>query len=130
MAHRLQLRGYPSVVINMLMAELTEAGVLDDRQFAKLWAHARARVARGSRSIAQELLSRAIPRPFVTEALTELGRTYDERAAARALVERRLARYRHEPPAVQWRRLSAQLARRGFPTEIIEDVLQQCLKRS
>ena len=127
MARRLQLRGYPSVVINALMAELTASGALDDRQFARLWAHARAHAWHGFRSIAQELSSHAIPRPMIAETLAELGRTYDDRAAARALVERRLTRCRHETQAVQWRRLSAQLARRGFPPDIIEETLRRCL---
>ena len=128
MANRLKLRGHPSAVINTVLAELTTAGALNDRQFAVLWARSRAHALRGSRRIAQELLRHGIARPLIAETLVGLRDEYDERAAARELVERCLARARQATLPTQWRRLAGRLARRGFPAEVIEDVLHQCLQ--
>ena len=114
-------------MIEALTAELTAAGQLDDRAFARLWARSRVTAFRGARLIAQELAQRGVARPVITETLAALGRGQDEGTTARAFVERRLARYRKEPVPVQWRRLSYQLARRGFHADTIETVLQQCL---
>ena len=129
LAHRLELRGYPADAINTLLNEFTASGALDDRRFALLWARSRALSQRGSRRIAQELQLRGVAQPLIAETLTALSREHDEPAAARAVVERGLARLRREPWQVQWRRLSQQLARRGYATNIIEDVLRQCLQR-
>ena len=128
MANRLKLRGHPSAVINTVLAELTTAGALNDRQFAVLWARSRAHALRGSRRIAQELQCHGVAKPLIAETLNILAGEYDEAAAARALVERRMNRCRHEPRAVVWRRFSAQLARRGYPMNVIEDVLTEQLR--
>ena len=128
MTTRLQRRGYPAAVINMVMEALTQRGALNDRQFATLWARSRAMSAHGSRAITRELSAHGIAPPIIADTLTALRSDYDERAAAHQFAERRLARYRCESVPTQWRRLSAQLARRAFPGDIIEDVLRQCLK--
>ena len=128
LAGRLRLRKFPADVIQTVIAELTRAGELNDRQFAVLWARSRARGFRGSPLIARELSEHGVARPVIAETLAALQREYDEREAAREFVEGRRARYRREPLFVQRRRLSQQLARRGFTMEIIEDVMQQCLR--
>lgn len=127
MARRLQCRGYPSAVIQAIIADLTAAGALNDRQFAVLWARSRAHHLRGSRRIAQELQQHGVAEPLIDETMRVLAREHDEASAARAFVERRLPRYHLEPPQARWRKLSQQLARRGFSSDIIEDALHQCL---
>lgn len=111
----------------MVLEECAAAGAVDDRRFARLWSRSRATTVRGTRLIAQELAQRGVARPIIREALTELAQEYDEAAAARAFVEKRQARYRREPVPVQWRRLEAQLGRRGFTPEVIDEVLRACL---
>ena len=126
---RLQLRGHPSAVIHQVATILEARGELKDRQFARLWAESRLRSYCGPRRIALELTQRGVARPIVTQALAQLGEACDERAVAQAFIVRRLERQQHASCAVQWRRLSGQLARRGFAPDLIEDVLRTCLKR-
>jgi len=126
---RLRAREYPAAVVTQVMQELKRAGIVDDRQFALVWARSRASSLHGSRRIAQELLRRGVSRDIVQATVAQVGRDYDERDAAKAFLARRVRRYQRFSRQVQWRRLSAQLARRGFSGDVIEDALTTCVGR-
>ncbi len=126
---RLTRHGYPAAAVEMVVQELTTQGAVDDRQFARLWVAARVRAHRGSWLIARELTQQfGIAPALVADVLQPLASGPAELMRARAFVERRAPRYARTPRETQWRRLSQQLARRGFSADIIDETLHACLK--
>ena len=107
-----------------------ELGYLDDRGYAEAFVRERVRFKpRGRPRLVSELLARGIDRDTaeraVTETLAEEGMS--ERVLLREAAERRAGALRHLEPEAARRRLSSYLARRGFRTGDIREVVAELL---
>lgn len=114
LATALARRGTPDDVIAEVLDRFTDVGLIDDAAFATAWVQSRQR-GRGlaRRRLAQELHTRGVDAALVRDALDQLD-PEDERAAARALVERRLPALAALERDAIVRRLVGMLARKGY----------------
>ncbi len=123
---RLRRRGFDPVLVEGVVAALESVGLVDDREFAKLWADERVRLRPvGPRRLTQELLSKRVPREIVYELVRE---TYEEHREL-DLARRALAKRARRPKSDQWKRERARmqtfLVRRGFSYETAAQVLRE-----
>jgi regulatory protein len=123
---RLTSAGYRSDLVDIVIARLTDLGVLDDLTFARDWLRSRDRARpRGERALRAELRAKGIPDATVATVLDDrrvkdemAGRTTDEEAAARLLERRRAMLLRSGGPREVRQRAYALLVRNGFGSEL------------
>ncbi len=115
----LSARDLDPAAVSAAVAELTEAGYLDDARYARLFTEDKRRLEQwGNGRIRGALLARGIEREVVDSALTEGD---DELSRALALLEQRFP----EPPQERQGRQRALgfLLRRGYEPELARDAL-------
>jgi regulatory protein len=123
LARRLRRRGAPADVAGAVVADLETRGYVNDGAFAAAWAESRARGRGfGRERLRQELLARGIARPLAEAAIARAFEETDELARAQLAATRRLAALRGAPDRTI-RRLHDYLRRRGYPGEVVRQVL-------
>ncbi len=123
---RLLRRGYLPGEIDAVVARLTASRYLDDAEYARAWARARAhRRSVGPERLAKELRARGIAEAEISNALDEALAGTSAREIAEAAAARKLKGLGGLSPTVARRRLAAHLTRLGFAVEI---VLELCRK--
>ncbi len=127
---RLLLKGARAEHADAAVARLTEAGFLDDAEFARQVA--RSRVAgRGDsrRRVAQVLAQKGVARDVVDEAVAEVfaDEGVDEDALVEAAARKRVRTLGAVDAATRRRRLYAFLARRGHDGSAIRRVMDRVL---
>jgi len=119
---RLKRYGYSEPVINATMEEVKNAGLIDDKKFAVMFAQDRLNLAKkGKRVIFIELLRKGVPKSDVEEALKKIN---DETEVAKKLIEKYKNRYARLEPKKRKKKLYDLLLRRGFTFKTIEDVMR------
>lgn len=130
---KLREKEFSDEEISRVIQDLRQAGLLDDREFARLYI----RNARTLRPAAAPLLRRkllllGITRTVADEILGEELTSADQKQTARDLAAGFVARARgtrsDEPLDKLRARLTGFLGRRGFPWETINDVIREALK--
>ncbi len=125
----LESRGVPADVAEEVLDRFEEVRLVDDTGFAQAWAESRQRSGRSSRVIAQELRTKGVDADTVAETIAGLESDADLQSA-RAFAEKRAASMRGLEPAVRYRRLAGALARRGFPSHVVSQVLREVTQES
>ncbi len=127
LADKLAKREVPDEVASELLDRFAEVGLIDDSAYARQWVESRHR-SRGlaPRALAQELRRKGVGDEEVKEALEQIGED-DQRAAARALVERKLRSMSGLDPQVATRRLAGLLARKGYAAGLAFSVVREAL---
>lgn len=109
-------------VVERTVALLQSEGLLNDAAFAQQWRDSRERRKPRSQSMIQrELKRRGVAEDIVNDALEG----FDSHAAAHAAAVRYAARQADNGRAVFDRRVGAFLGRRGFPSDVIRQTLEQ-----
>src|SRR3954468_21003019 len=110
-----------------VLDRFTEVGLVDDEAFAQAWVDSRHR-GRGlaKRALSAELRRRGVDEGVLREAVDAVSDA-DERAAAAALVERKLRAMSTLPRDVQTRRLIGMLGRKGFGSGVAVSVVREAL---
>jgi len=122
LSRRLRQAGFPPSAVETALARLERVGLVDDRVFTRYWVENREEFRpRGHRMLRWELRQKGVPDQIIDEMLAPL----DEAASASRLARRRAPRLRHLDEVAFHRRLSAYLARRGFPYTTIADVVRK-----
>lgn len=117
---RLVRRGYAADEIEAVVARLIASRYLDDVEYARAWARARAhRHSLGPVRLVRELRSKGIPEAEISRAVREAFGERDAREAAEAAAGRKVQELRGVPPEVARRRLGGFLTRKGFAVEIV-----------
>lgn len=123
---RLRQKDYEPETIDAVMERVRGWGYLDDADFAQRWVSNRIEHRpRGRRLLEQELRQKGIDRETIAETLDDAD--LDETAAAIELAEKSANRLRGLEPDVARRRLTGQLARRGFPYPAIKAAIDAVL---
>jgi regulatory protein len=104
-------------VVEGALERLREQGYLDDLAYARALVSRRSR-GRGARAIRAELAARGVDRESAAEALRELERGVEVRAAAR-LLSRSAARLAVPAGAGPPPALAGRLVRRGYSEEVV-----------
>ena len=122
---RLRRRGAPSDIADAVVSDLEARGYVDDRAFAAVWAESRARSRSfGRQRLQGELRARGVAPPLVEAALAYAFEETSELARAQAVGAHRLAMLRRRDPDQAPRRLHDYLRRRGYPADVIRQVLR------
>jgi regulatory protein len=121
---RLRRRGFEPEAIAGALDRLGAVGLVDDQSFARDLAASRAGQGVDAPRIADELRDRGID-PELAVRVAEASVPSSERhERCRELAEARLAKLKGLSPEAQFRRVAAYLARRGYPGEVIDDVVR------
>jgi regulatory protein len=124
----LRRRGIPDDAAGQVLDRYVEVGLIDDRTLADTYALAQHQ-ERGlaGRAVAMKLRQRGVAEQTVQAAVGQIDAD-SERAAARALVARRLRSLSTADSATQARRLFALLARRGYSSGLAGEIVREALQ--
>lgn len=121
----LQGKGYSHHLVGRVVDEMKSHGYIDDRKFAGTWVAERQSTKRlGIARLKQELKQKGISSAIIEEVI-QMDHIDEERQLVTEVAERRYSRLRHEEWTTIERRLNGYLLRRGFPSHLIRQVLQQ-----
>ena len=125
LATKLCRRGIPDDAARAVLDRFTEVGLIDDDALAETYALTAHR-ERGlsGRAVATKLRQRGIDEPTVQAAVGRID-SDSEKAAARALVQRKLPSLRGVEPQARARRLVSLLARRGYAPGLAYQVVRE-----
>ena len=126
---RLAKAGFGADAVDAALAKLIELGFVNDADYATRYIEALARKGRGRLRIREELRRKGLPEELARNALEDgYGRAQEEETA---LVEARKA-YSELPPELirteprkAAEKVSRRLVSRGFPYEIIGEVMER-----
>lgn len=117
-------RGAEPEVVDQVVTRLTDVGLLDDTKFAASWVSSRQSGRSLSRSqLGRELANRGVGESDVEQALESASGSDTE--VALELARRRVRSMSGLDAATKSRRLSGQLARRGFSWSVVRSVVAQ-----
>jgi len=124
---RLLQKQHPPAAVDGALDRLGAVGLLNDAQFARDFAAAKARRGRGPARLVRDLQSQGIDRRIAEDAVrTSLAAEgVDPEQAVRALAEKRARQLAGLPAPVRKRRLVAFLVRRGFSGSEIRSVVER-----
>ncbi|HZI96862.1 MAG TPA: regulatory protein RecX [Actinomycetales bacterium] len=114
-------------VADAVLDRLEQVKLVDDAAFAEGWVRSRQQ-GRGlaRRALAHELRAKGVDDDTARAALDEIDPD-DEAAAARRLVDRKVAATRGLDRQVRVRRLAGMLARKGYPSGLSMQVVREAL---
>lgn len=119
---RLIRTDYPEDIVDEVIDQLSNSGLLDDEKFSRDWIKARsASKPMGKTRLAWELRSRGVEAPLVEESLEGLDDD-TEYELAYSVVAGKLAKINKNDPTLR-NKLGSLLRRRGFTWEIITRVI-------
>lgn len=127
LARRLRMKGYEPEIGEEVIARLRDLGMIDDAAFAGTLVRDRVRLKpQGARRLANELRAKGVDDETARAAIRETmaGEQTDERELARRAAEKWRPRAGEEPARAR-RRLHGYLARRGFDSDVIREVLDE-----
>lgn len=127
LAEGLQRRGVPAEIVNDVLAEFAQRGLIDDVRFAEAWARGRlALQPSGALRLRHELMRKGVSREIIDRAVAAVMEQHGESELelAFAVARDRGPRYSRLARDVASRRLSALLQRRGFSADVIARVLR------
>lgn len=125
LATKLARKGVPDEVAQRLLTRFEEVGLIDDEAFARLWVQSR-QSSKGlaGRALAQELRRKGIADQFIRDAVDEIE-PEDEVESARMLVRRKMRSTERVDRTAAIRRLTAMLARKGYPGGLAVRVVRE-----
>lgn len=125
MERRLTREGFSEAAIETAVAELIDSGHIRDRKYAENWVVRRQKSnPRGKTLLKHELLDKGVDRETAEQVVAQV-KTEDEATLALQIAQRRMKQYQRLPVHVAKRRLHGFLARRGFESEVVRQVLEQ-----
>jgi regulatory protein len=126
---KLNAKGYEDHIVSIVVSELKEISIIDDRAFTRAFVSDRLRLKpEGSFKIALELRKKGISREVIERAFNEAQVVDGDRERALDIARRRLLSLSAITDRMtKKRRLSSYLARRGFSFEIIRETLDLLL---
>jgi regulatory protein len=117
----------PEATADAVLDRFTEVGLVDDAEFAREWVRVRHRdKGLSRRALADELRRKGVSQDDADQALSALDGD-DERAAAEALVARKLPASRGLDYGRRVNRLMGMLARKGYGPGLAGEVVRQAL---
>ncbi len=121
---KLKERGFNESVVEAVAARLRELKYLDDESFARQWAHNLA-VNRllGNKRIEASLREKGVPRALTEQVITEVREEISEQEAMRALIRKKEEKSTIKMDEREKRRLARSLMVKGFPPDLIFDML-------
>lgn len=127
MTQQLEREGFKEQTVKTIIIELINSGHIRDRLYAEKWVQRRQKSnPRGRTVLKQELIEKGVDPETAEQVLAEV-KTEDEARLALQIARKRVKQYRRLPIHVAKRRLHGFLARRGFESETIMQVIEKVL---
>jgi regulatory protein len=127
LAAKLAQRGVPADAAQAVLGRFTEVGLIDDALFADMWVTSRHRgKGLAGRALQEELRRKGVDDETAAEAVASID-SEQERATARALVDRKLGSTRGLAVDARVRRLAGMLARKGYSGGMAFAVVREAL---
>lgn len=123
----LQINAYPEQTIARVMARLTEAGYLNDADFAEHWAASRLNKGIGARRIRMELRQKGISQEEIDAALSAVDN--DDVMQGALKVAEKAARGKDLSVPSDRQKILAALARRGYDFSVAKEALNQLISQ-
>jgi regulatory protein len=121
----LEEKGVQPTSVEEVLERLTRAGLLDDMSFARYWVENRETFnPRGLVMLRYELRKKGLDDEIIAQAISGLD---EEESAYRAAI-RRCKRLAHLDRRSFRRKMSSYLSRRGFPYEVVKEVVERVWK--
>ena len=125
MERQLEREGFSADAIETSIAELIRSGHIRDRKYAENWIARRQKSnPRGKTLLKRELVDKGIDRETAEQVIATVE-TEDETTVALEIAQKRAKQYKRLPTHVAKRRLHGFLARRGFGSDVVRQVLEQ-----
>jgi len=123
---RLKIKEFPLKTIDQTIQYFQEAGLIDDREFAKRWVTERLSKPLGLKRIRFELRNKGIEPSLFEDVLAEIKADYSEETIIRTLMQRKAARYRGKQDKLELRqRMQDYLLRRGFDPQTVYKAVKE-----
>lgn len=114
-------------LIDLAIKRLKEQNLINDLQFARLWAESRSRKY-GPQRIKQELFQKGIDRDLIDEVTLKQATGNSEQVAHQAL-EKKMKSWKNLPILKFKKKAYDFLLRRGFEYEIVKSVVEKYIRR-
>ena len=121
---RMARKNYNERLIKSTIEFLKNHNLVNNRRFARMWAESCQRRSYGRWKVQTDLNKKGIDKEIVEEVLRESYSKVDEIQVALALIQKKWPSLKKEENALL-RRVSDFLKRRGFPFEVIAEVIRQ-----
>lgn len=121
---RMAGKNYNERLIKSTIKSLKNHNLVNDRRFARMWAESCLRRSYGRWKVQSDLNKKGIDEEIVEEVLRESYSKVDEVQIALALIQKKWPFLKEEKNTLL-RRVSDFLKRRGFPFEVIAEVIRQ-----
>jgi regulatory protein len=122
---RLRRKSFAEDVCERVIADLMSAGLLDDMEFARLWADERVRLRPvGRRRLTAELRARGVDPAVIDEVAAEVYEEHPEEELARRALRKRTRSGDADVVERDRQRLEGFLLRRGFSYATVARVLK------
>jgi len=118
-------RKYPAQTIDWVLKELERLGLIDDAQFAIMFARSRM-VTRpeGAMLLRRELLQKGVAEKDIEKAIEEAYREKSEREIAREVAQKRKRSLSYVEETKAKKRLADFMLRRGFQWDVVKDIIE------
>ncbi len=127
MEQQLAREGFEAQAVQTAIAELIRSGHIRDRKYAENWVNRRKKSnPRGKTLLTHELVDKGIDRETAEQVVAEVN-AEDEAKLALEIAQKRAKHYKRLPIQAAKRRLHGYLARRGFESETIRQIIEQVL---
>lgn len=127
---RLKKRKFEEGVIRGVLEFLKDKNFIDDNLFTKTWIESRLKKHFGLRRLKQELRIKGINKEIIDGQISELKKNYSESEIVVKIAKERLNKLKDIEPHKASMRVYGYLLRRGFPPEIVSEILSQACKHS
>ena len=121
---RMARKNYNERLIKSTIKSLKNHNLVNDRRFARMWAESCLRRSYGRWKVQSDLDKKGINEEIVEEVLRESYSKVDEVQIALVLIQKKWP-FLEEEKNTLLRRVSDFLKRRGFPFEVIAEVIRQ-----
>ena len=126
LAERLRRKGFSKKIVEGIINDLEGLNYLNDREFSKTFVETRfSSNPCGRKLIEQELKKKGKNEEIIRNTCEAVFNSNREHELASSLALRRLSRYKDLDEKAKWHRLYGLLGRRGFPLEIVQEVLSE-----
>jgi regulatory protein len=127
LAATLTKKGIEPDVADEVLSRFTDVGLIDDASFAQMWVTSRHRgKGLAGRALSQELRRKGVDDDTAADAVAAID-SEQERATARALVDRKLRSTQGLAVDARVRRLAGMLARKGYSGGVAYAVVREAL---
>lgn len=127
MTKHLEHEGYGDRTVTVIINELIHSGHIRDREFAEKWVKRRLKTnPRGKTLLKQELIDKGVDTETADKVIAEISVEEVEELALQ-IAQKQVRHYKNLPVHAAKRRLHGYLARRGFESDVIIQIIHRVL---